>query len=135
MNPPKNTKQVNEFIGLVKYSKDIWTIRTHLIHSVTAFTTNQVKFKWTHVQQKLFDDIKHAVAHNTLLAYLDLNKHFDIHADDSNFHLGAVIKQGGKPIAFYSLKLTGPQKKYTVTEKEVLSIVEILKDFCTILLG
>ena len=37
--------------------------------------------------------------------------------------------------SFYSRKLTGPQTRYTVTEKELLSIVKTLKEFCTILLG
>ena len=46
-----------------------------------------------------------------------------------------MISQKGKPIALYSRKLTEIQKGYTVTEKEMLSIVETLKEFCTILFG
>ena len=49
--------------------------------------------------------------------------------------LVAVISQDGKPIAFYRRKLTGPQTRYTVTEKELLTIVKTLKEFSTILLG
>ena len=49
--------------------------------------------------------------------------------------LGAVIIQNGKPIAFYGRKLTGPQSWYTVSEKVLLSTVETLTEFCTILLG
>ena len=36
----------------------------------------------------------------------------------------SVISQKGKPIASYSRKLTYYQKRYTVTEKELLSIFE-----------
>ena len=50
-------------------------------------------------------------------------------------NLGAVISQKGKPITFYSRKLTDSQKSYTVTEKELLIIVETLKEFRTLLLG
>ena len=42
----------------------------------------------------------------------------------SNFQLGEVIHQEGKPIAFYNIKLTSAQMRYTVTEKESLRIVE-----------
>ena len=35
--------------------------------------------------------------------------------DASAFQLGAVISQKGKPIAFYSTKLTDAQQRYTVT--------------------
>ena len=46
-----------------------------------------------------------------------------------------MIIQDGKPNAFHSSKLTQPQQRYTVTQNEFLSIVEILKEFRTILLG
>ena len=45
------------------------------------------------------------------------------------------ISQRRKPITLYSIKLTDTQKTCTVTEKELLRIVETLKQFRTILLG
>ena len=69
------------------------------------------------------------------LIYPDLSKGFDIHTDDSEFQMVAVISQTGKPIAFYIHKLTKSQQGYKVTEKGLLSIVETLKEFRTILLG
>ena len=87
------------------------------------------------VEQDAFKKIKRIVARGTLLTYPDFNETFKIHADASAFQLGAVIIQKGKPIAFYSRKLTDPHKIYTVTEKELLRILESLKEFITILLG
>ena len=49
--------------------------------------------------------------------------------------MGAVISQNDKPIAFYSRKLNSAQRNYTTTEKELLAIVETLKEFRNILLG
>ena len=49
--------------------------------------------------------------------------------------LGAVIAQEGQPIAFYSRRLTDAQTRYTTTERELLAIVETLKEFRSILLG
>ena len=49
--------------------------------------------------------------------------------------MGAVVSQGNKPIAFYSRKLNPAQTRYTTTEKELLSILETLKEFRNILLG
>ena len=40
-----------------------------------------------------------------------------------------------KPIAFYSRKLNYDQQRYTVTERELPSIVETLKYFRTIFIG
>ena len=105
----------------------MWSIWSYLLHPLMALPLPNVKFKWTNVGQKAFDGIKLTVAHNTLLACPYFNKRFDIHTDASEHQLGAVIIQEGKPIAFYSRKLTERQKCYTVTEKELQSIVETLK--------
>ena len=43
--------------------------------------------------------------------------------------MGAVIIQKGCPLAFFSLKLRAPQTRYIVTELELLSTVECLKNF------
>ena len=70
-----------------------------------------------------------------LLIYPNFNVTFKIHTNDSVLQLGAAISQKGKPIAFYSGKLTDTQQRYTVTNRELLGIVETLKEFRTILLG
>jgi hypothetical protein len=68
-----------------------------------------------------------------MLAFPDFSKPFVIHTDATQ--LGAVISQDDKPIAFYSRKLNPAQTRYTTTERELLSIVETLKEFRNILLG
>ena len=60
---------------------------------------------------------------------------FEIHTDASDKQLGAVIAQANKPIAFYSRRLSSAQEKYTTTERELLAIVETLKEYRSILLG
>ena len=82
-----------------------------------------------------FDKIKQIVGHETLLSYPDFNLPFEIHTDASHTQLGAVISQNNKPIAFYSRKLQLAQRRYTITEHELLSIIETLKEFKNILLG
>jgi hypothetical protein len=93
------------------------------------------KWQWTDVEQKAFDTMKRIIARETLLAYPDFNQPFNIHTDASHTQLGAVISQNIKPIAFYSRKLNPAQTRYTTTERELLSIVETLKEFKNILLG
>ena len=67
--------------------------------------------------------------------YPEFNAPFEIHTDDLKFQLGAVISQKGKPIDFYSRNMNSAQQNYTTTEKELLSMVETLKEFRNILLG
>ena len=70
-----------------------------------------------------------------LLAYPDFSKPFDVYTDASHSQLGAKICQNDKSIAFYSRKLNPAQTRYTTTERELLAIVETLKEFRNILLG
>ena len=61
----------------------MWSKRPHLLQPLTELTSKKVRFKWTVVEQKLFDEIKRIVAYDTLLLYQDFNKIFDIHMDAS----------------------------------------------------
>ena len=64
----------------------------------------------------------------TLLSYPDWKLPFTVHTDASDKQLGAVIRQNNKPINFFSRKLSKPQHNYTTTKKELLAIVECLKN-------
>ena len=62
-----------------------------------------------------------------LLAYPKYGEVFNIYTDASTRQLGAVITQNGRPLAFFSRKLSKAQQKYSITELELLSIVECLR--------
>ena len=49
--------------------------------------------------------------------------------------MGAIIVQNNRPIALFSRKLSETQMKYSVTEQELLAIVECLKEFKGMLWG
>ena len=91
--------------------------------------------KWSDAEQNAFDTMKRIMASEIILAYPNFDKPFEIHTDASAYQLGACFSQDGKPIAFYSRKITPTQTRYTTTERELLSIVETLKEFRTTLMG
>jgi hypothetical protein len=98
-------------------------------------TSAKVKWSWDPIHANCFEIMKKKIARETLLTYPDFSKPFEIHTDASKVQLGACISQGGRPIAFYFRKLKPAQAKYTTTERELLSIVETMKEFRNILLG
>jgi hypothetical protein len=87
------------------------------------------------IHQQAFNNVKAAIAKETVLAYPDFSKPFEIYMDTSSTQLGAVITQDNRPIAFFSRKLSKTQQKYSVTEIKLLVIVETLKEFKGMLWG
>ena len=135
MKAPTNKKELRSFIGMVNYYRDMWVRRSHVLAPLAALTSKTNKWQWGSEEQAAFDTMKQIIAKETMLAYPDFSKEFVIHTDASHSQLGAVISQDNRPIAFYSRKLKPEQTRYTTTERELLSIVETLKEFRNILLG
>ena len=117
MNPPTFRKEVRNFIGVINYYGNMWPRWSHTLAHLTILMSIKRNIKWVQVEQDAFDEINRIVAHNTLLTYPYFNETFKIHTDASVFQLGAVISQKGRPISFYSNKLTDAQQWYTVTER------------------
>jgi transposase InsO family protein len=113
----------------------MWPQRSHLLAPLSSLTSVKVKWKWTKEHQDAFEQMKALIAKETLLTFPDFSKEFEIHTDASKLQLGACVSQNGKPVAFYSRKLQPAQTRYTTTERELLSIVETLKEYRNILLG
>ncbi len=91
--------------------------------------TKKKPWRWDPSHQQAFDNVKAAIAKETVLHYPDFLKPFEIYTDASSMQLGAVITQDNRPIAFFSKKLSKTQQKYSVTEIELLARVETLKEF------
>ena len=124
---------------MVQYYRDLWQHRSHILAPLTdavgGSTDKKKKIVWTVEYKQAFQQVKQLVVKDTMLAFPNFNLKFVIHTDASDRQLVAVISQNRKPIAFYSRKLNSAQRRYTTTERELLSIVETLREFKNILLG
>ena len=107
----------------------MWIRRSDVLAPLTSLTGKESKWEWTDTHQSAFKKIKQIISREVLLNYPDFSKPFEIYTDASHIQLGAVITQDNKPIAFYSRKLNPAQTRYTTTERELLAIVETLKEF------
>ena len=148
IQPPNSVKSLRAFLGMVQHYRDLWEKRSHWLAPLTDLvgecghtkTTRKNKTKkkpwyWSDTHQEAFEGIKNALAREVLLAYPNYSEVFEIFTDASSRQLGAVITQAGRPLAFFSRKLSETQRKYSVTELELLSIVECLKEFKGMLWG
>jgi hypothetical protein len=131
---PKTFKELRSFIGAVTIYRDMFPKHSHRLAPSTS-QDGQQNIKWTPECESSFNAIKAMLSKDASLPYPDHNKPFHIYTDASDYQLGSVIMQDGKPVAFSSRKLNSAQQKYTTGEKELLSIVETLREYHTMLFG
>jgi hypothetical protein len=60
----------------------------------------------------------------------DFDKKFEIHSDASNFAIGKVLVQEGRPVTFKSKKLSETEQRWPTYEKEMWAIIHCLKTWC-----
>jgi hypothetical protein len=75
------------------------------------------------------------MAQETMLTYPQFDQPFVFYTDASEKQNGGIVTQNGKPLGFFSRKLTETQRRYPVTEQELLAIAETLKYYKHMLFG
>jgi hypothetical protein len=97
LNLPNNVKELRYFLGTVQYYRDMWAKHSEMLAPLTDLvgecgktkTTklNKTKKKpwwWDPIHQQAFNNVKAAVAKETVLAYPDFLKHFENYTDASS---------------------------------------------------
>ena len=119
MRTPRTLRQLKSLLGMVQYYRNMWPKRSHILAPLTAAssTKNNKKFKWTEEMEDAFTEMKKIMAQEALLALPDYAKPFQVYTDASGYQLGVVLQQEGKPLAYYTRKLTDTQRRYTTEER------------------
>jgi transposase InsO family protein len=129
-NPmPKTGKQLLKLLGYLNWFRPFIRDLSPRIASLTSKTSKNIPFNWTPEDSHLVNTIFNEIIQSTLLTFPDHKLPFTIEVDASDQGLGAVLFQKDKIIGFYSHKFNKSQLNYTVTEKELLAIIESLAHF------
>ncbi|XP_065213391.1 uncharacterized protein LOC135840687 isoform X1 [Planococcus citri] len=137
---PQNVHELRRAIGSFSF------YRAHMpnIASLLAPLNDMIKghpkkrdktpVNWTEDTKKAFEECKKLLASATQLAVPNFSCPFMLTTDASDIAIGAVLEQMRpdgtiEPLGFFSQKLTEPQQRYPVYDRELLAIYEAVQHF------
>jgi transposase InsO family protein len=139
---PKDVHQLRSFLGLANYVRRFIQAYSSLTRPLTDLlkATANVARDWGQKAQSAFEGVKFALTHAPVLVLPDFkaaleDKPFEVIADACGTGIGAVLLQGGHPIAFESRKFTPAELNYDTSQKELLATIHALRTWRCYLAG
>ncbi|KAK1616639.1 hypothetical protein QYE76_022156 [Lolium multiflorum] len=125
---PMNVSQVRSFHGLAGFYRRFVPNFSTIAAPLNDLTKKGVFFEWGAAQDHAFDELKRLLTSAPLLALPDFNKQFEIECDASGIGIGGVLMQEGRPIAYFSEKLSGAKLNYPIYDKELYALIRVLEE-------
>jgi hypothetical protein len=117
---PTMVTQIRSFLGLAGFCCRFVCDLAAPLHGLTK---KDVPFAWSDSQDVAFNTLKDKLTHAPLLQLPDFTKVFELECDASGIGLGAVLLQEGRPVAYFSEKLSDASLKYSTYDKELYALV------------
>ena len=132
---PTTVKEIQQFLGLTNFFRKFILGYCNLAAPMTELTKKNVDWLWSNDCDKAFQELKSKLSTAPVLAIPDPAAPFELISDSCGFGIGAVLMQNNRPVAFYSRKMTDPERSYANHEQELLAAIVALKVFRCYLLG
>lgn len=113
-------------MGLNGYYRRFIRDYAAISHPLTALLKKNA-FVWGDSADFAFEELKKAMTHAPVLKMPNFDEPFIIETDASGCGIGAVLQQGGHPIAFMSKILAPKHHTLSTYEKEFLAVIQALK--------
>lgn len=130
---PKNLTELKRFIGLASWYRRFVNKFSEIAAPLHDLTKGKRPFRWTQEADSAFTKLKTMLTDTPVMACPDYSKPFIIQCDASNIGVGAVLCQSTgnaeQAVAYLSRKLSDREKKFSTSERELLSVVYAIEKF------
>ena len=91
----------------------------------------QAEFRkdWTPACDAAFHELKQALVTAPVLVLPDFERDFVVVVDACDHSIGGLLMQEGRPVAYYSRKLHGPEANYSASDREMLAVIAALREW------
>lgn len=102
---------------------------------LTELLKKDTKFLWNDRAEVAFQQLKQMMTKAPVLALPNFNGRFVVEADASNVGMGAVLMQGGHPLAFCSKAFSPRLSSLSAYERELRAIIFAVQQWRSFLVG
>ena len=113
MPRPRDKAEVKRLLGMINYLGKFLPQLSDISDPLRNLTKEGVKFIWSHAHEDTFNKLKKIISEPPALQYYDLVEEVTLETDASDYGLGAVLLQKGRPVAFASRTLTQCERRYS----------------------
>ena len=120
---PRSKTEARRLLGMINYLGKFLPQLSDVSEPLRNLTKEQNQFIWSNFRQDAFNKLTQLISEPPLLRYYDLEEKGTIETDASDYGLGAVLLQAGRPVAFASRTMTETERRYSQIEKECLALM------------
>ena len=127
-------KELQRFVGFCNYYRRFIYRFSYLARLLSELTRKDKLFIWTDACQVAFDALKAAITSAPVLRHYDPSKRAYIETDASDYVVGGVLYQYNDenqphPVTYYSRNMLPAECNYNIYDKELLAIINCLKNW------
>ncbi len=132
---PENRRSVQRFLEFANFYRRFIRNFSQVALPLTDLTSTRMRFSWSSQAQTAFESLKSRFSSAPILNTPDPSCQFIVEVDASEVGVGGVLSQRSPsderihPCAFFSHRLTPPERNYDIGNRELLAVKLALEEW------